>query len=463
DGVLVSDYTGVMELMSHGVAATREDAGRLGLNAGVDVDMVSAIYLQDLPAAVEAGRVPLAEVDASVRRGRNAKVRLGLFHDPYRCRGQPARPEALTLAPEHRAAARRMAQRSMVLLENEGGVLPLSKSIRTLAVVGPLADEPWAMLGNWVGIGRPEDAVTPLAALKAGLGETELIVAKGADIEGDDTSGFDDAVRAARQADAVLMFLGEHPEMSAEANNRTSLDLPGVQEQLALAVAATGKPVVVVLVNGRPLSTGALQGRVPVILEAWFPGVEGGNAIIDLLFGEVSPSGKLPVTVPRNVGQVPIYHAHRNTGRPPDQDNKFTSKYIDVHWTPLYPFGHGLSYTTFGYGQPQVASARVSAASPEQTVRVRVTNTGQRAGTEVVQLYVRDDVARVTRPVREPRGFQPVELEPGQSREVGFARGFEDLALFDAQLRRVVEPGRCTVFVGGSSTAESSVQFEVVP
>lgn len=463
DGLLVSDYTGVMELMPHGIAGDREEAGRRGLQAGVDVDMVSAIYLKDLPAAVEAGRVPLAEVDASVRRVLNAKFRLGLFEDPYRYCRDASRQQALTLAPGHRAAARRMAHKSMVLLENEGEVLPLSKSIGTLAVIGPLADEPWAMLGNWVGIGRPEDAVTPLAALRDRLGQdTRLIVAKGADIDGDDTSGFDAAVRAARQADAVLMFLGEHPEMSAEANNRSSLDLPGVQEQLALAVAATGKPVVAVLLNGRPLSTGELQGKVPAILEAWFPGVEGGHAIVDLLFGDVSPSGKLPVTVPRNVGQVPIYHARRNTGRPPAKDNKFTSKYLDVHWTPLYPFGHGLSYTTFEYGQPQVESPTVAAAEPHQRVRVRVTNTGRRAGTEVVQLYLRDDVASVTRPVRELRGFQRVELQPGESREVEFTLGFEDLALYDARMQRVVEPGTFTVFTGGSSEASQSVAFEVV-
>ncbi|MGY1519968.1 glycoside hydrolase family 3 N-terminal domain-containing protein [Luteimonas sp. A482] len=463
NGLLVSDYTGVMELMPHGVAGTREEAGRLGLRAGVDVDMVSAIYLKDLPAAVEAGRVPLAEVDASVRRVLNAKFRLGLFEDPYRYCKDSARQQALTLTPEHRAAARRMAQKSMVLLENEDDVLPLPKSLRSLAVIGPLANEPWAMLGNWVGIGRPEDAVTPLAALRETIGgQTKLIVAKGAAIDDDDRSGFDAAMRAARQADAVVMFLGEHPEMSAEANNRSSLDLPGVQEQLALAVAATGKPMVVVLLNGRPLSTGALQGRVPAILEAWFPGIEGGNAIVDLLFGDVNPSGKLPVTVPRNVGQVPIYHARRNTGRPPAKDNKFSSKYIDVPWTPLYPFGHGLSYTSFEYGTPQVADAKVAVGEPRQQVHVRVTNTGQRAGTEVVQLYVRDDVASVTRPVRELRGFQRVDLQPGESRDVEFTLGFDDLSLYDAQMQRVVEPGTFTVFTGGSSDAAQSARFEVV-
>ncbi|MDH5833847.1 beta-glucosidase BglX [Luteimonas kalidii] len=463
DGVLVSDYTGVLELVEHGVAADREAAGRLGLAAGVDVDMVSAIYLKDMPAAVDAGRVPLAEVDASVRRVLNAKYRLGLFEDPYRYCKDPGRQAAMTLTPEHRAAARRMAQKSMVLLENEGEVLPLSKSLGTLAVIGPLADEPWAMLGNWVGIGRPEDAVTPLDALRASVGDrTKLVVAKGAAIDDDDTSGFDAAVRAARRADAVVMFLGEHPEMSAEANNRTSLDLPGVQEQLALAVAATGKPVVVVLLNGRPLSTGALQGKVPAVLEAWFPGVEGGNAIVDVLFGDVNPSGKLPVTVPRNVGQVPIYHAHRNTGRPPAKDNKYTSKYIDVPWTPLYPFGHGLSYTTFRHDAPRVARATLAVGDLAQEVSVRVTNTGARAGTEVVQLYLRDDVASVTRPVRELRGFQRVDLQPGESKEVRFTLGEDDLALYDARMRRVVEPGSFTVFTGGDSLASQSATFEVV-
>jgi beta-glucosidase len=463
DGLMVSDYTGVMELMPHGVAATPEDAGRLALHAGVDVDMVSQIYVNDLPAAVKAGRVPMAQVDASVRRVLNAKYRLGLFDDPFRyCSDDGARERALTLTPAHREAARRMAQKSLVLLENEGNVLPLSRSLRTLAVIGPLADHQRAMLGNWAVAGREADAVTPLDGLKAALGDrTRLIVARGADIDGMDTSGFGAAVRAAEQADAVVMFLGEHPDMSAEANNRTSLDLPGVQQQLALAVAATGKPVVVVLLNGRPLSIGALQGRVPAILEAWFPGVEGGHAITDVLFGDVNPSAKLPVTFPRNVGQVPIYYAHKNTGRPPRENEKYTSKYLDVPWTPLYPFGHGLSYTTFRYEAPVVQHAKLTLPVQSQQVSVRVTNTGPRAGTEVVQLYVRDDVTSVTRPVKQLRGFQRVALAPGESRTVTFTLGFEDLALYDIGMKRVIEPGTFTVFIGGSSDATSQVQFEV--
>ncbi|MBD9437599.1 beta-glucosidase BglX [Pseudoxanthomonas sp. PXM03] len=463
DGLLVSDYTGVMELMPHGVAADREQAGILGLRAGVDVDMVSQIYVKDLPAAVKAGRIPMAQLDASVRRVLNAKYRLGLFDDPYRsCTDDGARERALTLTPQHRADARRMAQKSLVLLENDDQVLPLSKSVRTLAVIGPLADHRRAMLGNWAMAGREEDAVTPLEGLKAALGDrTRLVVAKGTDIDSQDTRGIADAVAAAKQADAVVMFLGEHPDMSAEANNRTSLDLPGVQEQLALAVADTGKPVVVVLLNGRPLSIGGLKGKVPAILEAWFPGIEGGHAIADVLFGDVNPSAKLPITFPHNVGQVPIYYAHKNTGRPPRTEEKYTSKYLDVPWTPLYAFGHGLSYTTFRYDVPVVSSATLKPDALEQQVSVRVTNTGKRAGDEVVQLYVRDDVASITRPVKQLRGFQRVSLQPGEAKTVTFTLGFDDLAMYDARMQQVVEPGTFTVFVGGSSDRTQQATFTV--
>lgn len=463
DGLLVSDYTGVMELMPHGVAANRTEAGILGLRAGVDVDMVSQIYVKDLPAAVKAGRVPMAELDASVRRVLNAKYRLGLFEDPYRyCTDDGARERALTLTPEHRAAARRMAQKSLVLLENDRNVLPLSKSVRTLAVIGPLANHQRAMLGNWAVAGREEDAVTPLEGLKAALGEgTKLVVAKGADIDSQDTSGFAEAVAAAKQADAVVMFLGEHPDMSAEAHNRTSLDLPGVQEQLALQVAATGKPVVLVLLNGRPLSISALKGRVPAILEAWFPGVEGGHAITDVLFGDVNPSAKLPVTFPYTVGQIPLYYAYKNTGRPPSDADKYTSKYLDAPSTPLYAFGHGLSYTTFKYDAPAVVKKTLAPSALQQQVSVRVSNTGKRAGEEVVQLYVRDDVASITRPVKQLRGFQRVALAPGESKTVTFDLGFDDLAMYDARMQQVVEPGTFTVFVGGSSDQTREVAFEV--
>lgn len=460
DGLLVSDYTGVEELMKHGIAATRADAGVAGLKAGVDIDMVSRIYVKDVAAKVRSGELPQATVDESVRRVLRAKYRLGLFEDPYRyCDVQ--REKDRTLTAENRAAARSMARKSLVLLDNGNNTLPLSKNLKTIAVIGPLANLQRAMLGNWAGAGRDEDTVTALAGIKAALGEgTKVIYVEGTSIEGGETAGFAEAVKAAQQADAVLLFLGEHPDMSAEARNRTTLDLPGSQQALAEAVVKVGKPTAAVLLNGRPLSIGALRKQVPAILEAWFPGVEGGNAIADVVFGDFNPAGKLPVTFPRNVGQVPIYYNHKNTGRPPREEERYTSKYIDVPWTPEYAFGHGLSYTTFQYSALKLSQPRI-ASNGTQQVSVTVTNTGKRAGDEVVQLYVRDDVASITRPVKQLRGFQRVSLKPGESRTVSFQLGFDDLAFYNAQMKRVVEPGSFTVFAGGNSTDNLEAKFEV--
>ncbi|MDH5823480.1 beta-glucosidase BglX [Luteimonas sp. RD2P54] len=461
DGLLVSDYNAIQELMPHGVAATRTDAGILGLEAGVDVDMVSGIYLDDVPGAVRGARLDEAFVDASVRRVLRAKYRLGLFDDPYRY-SDPRREAALTLTAAHREAARDLARKSFVLLKNEGDTLPLSKRQGTVAVIGPLADDPRQMLGNWVAAGRAADAVTPLDGIRAALGpEVRVLHAQGTGIRNGDTSGIAAAVHLARQADVVILMLGEDHEMSAEANNRTSLDLPGAQRRLAQAVHATGKPVVAVLFGGRPLSVNWLDQNVPSILMAWFPGVEAGNALADVLFGDHAPSGKLPVTFPRNVGQVPIHYNHKNTGRPPDAKDKYTSKYLDVAWTPLYPFGHGLGYTTFRYQDLRVGAARIGRGDPVD-VEVTVTNTGRRAGDEVVQLYLRDDVASVTRPVKELRGFRRVTLQPGESRTVAFRLEPDALAVLDAELRPVVEPGSFTVFAGGSSADTIEASFEVV-
>lgn len=461
DGLVVSDYTGVLELIKHGVAADHAQAGLLGLNAGVDVDMVSDIYRKDMPEVVRAGRLSEAVVDDSVRRVLRAKYRLGLFADPYRyC--NLAREQARTLTPEHRQAARESARESLVLLKNDGKLLPLSKRLRSIAVIGPLADDGRDMLGNWVADGKASEAVTPLQGISDALAPgVRVLHAKGATIDGNDTSGFADAVRIARQADAVVLFLGESQRMSGEAASRTTLDLPGVQEQLALAVQATGKPVAVVLLNGRPLSVSALQQRIPAILEAWFPGTEGGHAIADVLFGDYNPAGRLPVTFPRNVGQVPIYYAHLNTGRPPSATERYSSKYLDVPWTPLYPFGYGLSYTTFAYDGLKVRSAKL-APGDDQLVEVTVVNTGNRAGDEVVQLYLRDDVASVARPVRQLRGFQRIRLQPGERRTVQFALSPDDLSFLDQEMQRKVEPGTFTVYAGGNSEDLIQAQFEVL-
>ena len=469
DGVVVSDYTGIWELTHHGVAADDPAAGALGLKAGVDIDMVSDIYRKHGPRLVREGRLDQRLVDESVRRVLRAKYRMGLFADPYRYCADESREKARTLTAEHRRAARETARASFVLLKNDplhGGapVLPLAKHL-TIAAIGPLADAPSAMLGNWAGAGRPEDVVTPLQGLRQALGEARVLHARGADIDGSDTSGFAEAVATAQRADAVALFVGEAQNMSGEAKSRTSLDLPGVQQRLVDAVAATGKPVVAVLFSGRPLTIEPLHKSVPAILEAWFPGVEAGHAIADVLFGDYNPGGRLPVTFPRNVGQVPLYYAQRNTGRPVTFNDKgepseYTSHYLDAPNTPLYPFGHGLSYTTFAYSGLKVKRARLGPGDTQQ-VEVTVTNTGKRAGDEVVQLYLRDDVASVTRPLRELRGFRRVHLRPGERRTLAFELKPDDLAFYDAAMQRVVEPGTFTVFVGGSSGAEQRVRFEV--
>lgn len=467
DGLVVSDYTGVWELEQHGVAADATAAGILALDAGVDIDMVSDIYRKSLPAAVRAGKLSQATVDEAVRRVLRLKYKLGLFEDPYRfC--DVEREQARTLTPAFRQAAREVARESLVLLKNDGNALPLARGkLRKLAVIGPLADSQLDMLGNWPGDGRREDAVTPLQGLRAALGPaTQVSYARGAGIDGSDTSGFAEAVAAAREADAVVLFLGESAAMSGEASSRTDIGLPGVQQQLAEAVQAAGKPVAAVVFSGRALTLEPLSKAVPAIVAAWFPGVEAGNAIADVLLGDYNPAGRLPVTFPRSVGQIPLYYDHKNTGRPirinPDgKEEKYTSRYLDSPNTPLYPFGWGLSYTTFRYDAPKPKQAKIG-ADGTQRIAVTVTNTGPRAGDEVVQLYLRDDVASVTRPVRQLRGFQRVHLKPGESRTLDFVLKPEDLSFLDAGMKPVVEPGTFTVFAGGSSDASQQARFEVV-
>jgi len=460
NGIVVSDYTGIRELMVHGVAANPEAAGIRALEAGVDVDMVSGIYAADLPAAVLGKRLAEAEVDQAVRRVLRSKFRLGLLQDPYRyC--DPTRERTRSLTPQHRAAAREVARKSLVLLKNEGRLLPLSPQLRRIAVIGPMADDHQAMLGSWAAAGRPEDVITPLEGLRAAApAGMQVLYAKGASAEGMDTTGFAEAEHVARRADAVLIFVGEPPTMTGEARSRSSLDLPGVQEALVRRLQPHAKRMVVVLFGGRPLSIKWIAETVPSILLAWFPGVEAGPAVADVLFGAHNPAGRLPVTFPRSVGQIPIYYNHKNTGRPakPDVDN--TSKYLDSPSTPLFAFGHGLSYTTFSYQNLQLGTSRIG---PHDALDVsfEVMNTGGRAGDEVVQLYLRDAVASITRPVKQLRRFERIHLKPGESRQMQFKLGPDDLAFPGSELRPVVEPGTFTVMVGGNSTDLLEERFEV--
>jgi beta-glucosidase len=458
DGLVVSDWTGVAELLNHGIGADRGAVGKAALDAGVDVDMVSEIYVNALPALVRNGTVSQATLNEAVRRMLRLKYRLGLFTDPYRSI-DPARERAAMLTADNRALAREAGRRSIVLLKNEGGTLPLRKDIRTLAVIGALAADSGAAIGNWAAFGRADDAVSVLTGIRRAVSaRTTVRYARGASPESGDTTGIADAVNAARGADAVVLVIGETPAMSAEASSRASIDLPGAQLRLAQALKATGVPMVVVLMNGRPLAIQWLHDNVPAIVETWFLGTEHGTATADVLFGDANPSGKLPITFPRVTGQVPIYYAHRNTGRPPSVENKYSSKYLDVSYEPLYPFGHGLSYTTFTYGTPRLSAATMRAGDSLR-VDVEVSNTGRMAGEDVVQLYVRDEVASIARPVLELRGFRRVRLEPGERRTVRFTIDIRDLAFYDASMRRVAEAGAFRLFVGGSSAATQEARF----
>ncbi|HEY0728565.1 MAG TPA: glycoside hydrolase family 3 C-terminal domain-containing protein, partial [Pyrinomonadaceae bacterium] len=335
-------------------------------------------------------------------------------------------------------------------------------NVKSIAVIGPLADDRRAPLGPWNGDGREENTVTMLAGIKAGVSaQTKVGYAKGCDIKGDSDAGFGEAVALAREADVALVFVGESDEMGGEAASRSSLDLPGRQMDLVKAIQATGKPTVVVLVNSRPMTFGWIVDNVPSILVAWMGGSQAGNAIADVVFGGVNPSGKLPVTFPRTVGQVPIYYNHLNTGRPPEEQNKYSSKYLDVPWTPQFPFGYGLSYTTFKVSNLQLSAPRMR-ATDKMVVSVDVENSGPRAGDEVVQLYIRDPVASLSRPVKELKGFQRVTLKPGEKRRVEFTLLHDHLAFWNREMRFVVEPGEFRVMVGSNSRDVIEAKFEVV-
>ena len=460
DGFVVGDYTAVQELMQHGLAADEADAAQLALNAGVDMEMVSRLYNKHGAELLRSGRLSQATIDEAVRRILRIKFRLGLFDHPY---ADEAREGSVIMSASNVAAARETAARSMVLLKNERETLPLSKNVKSIALIGPLADDQLDMLGSWNGDGQAADAVTLLAGLKAKVPAAKIVYAKGCDIAGDSIDGFAEAVRAARAADVVIAAVGESAEMSGEASSRASLDLPGRQLDLVKALQATGKPVVVVLMNGRPLTINWFAENSPAILETWFGGTQAGNAVADVLFGDVNPGGKLPVTFPRTVGQEPLYYNHMNTGRPPDANNKYTSKYLDVSWTPLYPFGYGLSYTQFRLQNLQL-SARTIRPDGRVMVNVEVENIGPRVGDEVVQLYIRDVAASVTRPVRELKGFQRATLQPGEKRRLQFTLTPELLGFYNREMRFVVEPGEFKVMVGTSSADqhELTASFQVV-
>lgn len=482
-GLVVSDYNSIEEMIAHGYAADGAEAARLGITAGVDIEMVSRLYATHLPGLVQRGEVPESVIDESVRRVLRVKERLGLFDQPYVEEGQE---ERVLLCPEHRAAARKVAAQSIVLLNNSQGLLPLSASLKRVAVLGPLADDPCSTLGCWSADAKPAEVITPLQAMREALGETRVLYAKGVDLNVPGATGnfedrpaqesnaggtnvataegvalsrlaqtpvaggaFQEALNLAQKADFTVIFVGETANMSGEAASRTNLDLPGRQLELIQAVAATGKPYAVVLMNGRPLSIGWLAEHAPALLEAWYPGTEGGHAIVDVLLGRVNPGGHLPVSFPRNVGQVPLYYNHKATGKAARPD-KYTSKYLDTPTTALYPFGHGLSYSRFELTQLQ---------HQDQEISAMVENQGGPAGDAVVQLYVQDVSARFTRPVKELRGFQRIHLKPGEKRRISFPLGPQQLSMLDEHFQAVVEPGRFRAWISFSSEGGLSTEW----
>jgi beta-glucosidase len=458
DGFVVSDYTAVKELINHGVAANDRDAAEAALNAGVDMEMVSRLFNEQVPGLLKDKKVSQATLDEAVRRILRIKFRLGLFEHPY---ANEATEGSAILTAANRAFAREAAGRSMVLLKNQNDALPLNKNVGSVAVIGPLADDARAPLGWWSGDGRDADTITALAGIRNKVSpQTKVNYAKGCEVLGDSTAGFAEAVAAAKQSDVALVFVGEAKEMVGEAASRSSLDLPGRQIDLVKAVHAAGKPTIVVLINGRPPTIGWIVDNVPAVLEAWMGGTEAGNAIADVLFGEVNPGGKLPVTFPRTVGQVPIYYNHMNTGRPPVADSRYNSKYLDVAWTPQFPFGFGLSYTQFKISNLELGSPTMG-PTDRLKVSVEVTNTGKRAGDEVVQLYIRDLAASMTRPVKELKGFQRVTLNPGETRRVEFTLGPEQLGFYNREMKYVVEPGEFKVMVGSNSEDVIEKSFSV--
>jgi len=463
-GFVVTDYSSINELINHGVAVDLSEAASLSINAGVDMDMQGSAFVSHLDDLVKSGKVSEETLNSAVKRILVAKYELGLFDDPYKYCDKKREKEEI-MRPEYLDFAREFAGKSCVLLKNEKGTLPVREDIKTLAVIGPLADSKADMLGFWSAAGQWEKCVTLLEGINNKVnGTVKILSAKGCNVNDDNTSGINQAVSVARRADFVILALGESKEMSGESANRTDIDLPGVQIELARAVIRTGKPVAVVLFNGRPLAIQELDEIAPAILDAWFGGTQAGNGIADVLFGDVNPSGKLTMTFPRNVGQIPIFYNTKNTGRPINPEKpyeKFKSNYLDSPNTPLYPFGYGLSYTSFKYS---VISLNKTGFQKDDhiTASVDITNTGDRDGEEIAQLYVYDLVGDVTRPLKELKGFKKVLIEKGKTVSVTFTLSPSDLSYYHTDMSFSFDPGDFELFIGPNSSEGSSVSFSIL-
>ncbi|WP_336982267.1 MULTISPECIES: beta-glucosidase BglX [unclassified Cedecea] len=483
-GITISDHGAIKELIKHGVASDPKDAVRIALNSGINMSMSDEYYSKYLPELVKSGAVPMKELDDAARHVLNVKYDMGLFNDPYSHLGPKDSDPVDTNAESrlHRKEAREVARESMVLLKNRLQTLPLKKT-STIAVIGPLADSKRDAMGSWSAAGVAAQSVTPLEGIKNAVGQQgKVVFAKGANVTDEkDIVEFlnqyepavtvdprtpqamiDEAVKTAKNADVVVAVVGEAQGMAHEASSRTNLTLPQSQRDLIAALKATGKPLVLVLMNGRPLALVKEDQQADAMLEAWYGGTEGGNAVADILFGDYNPSGKLPMSFPRSVGQIPTYYSHLNTGRPydPEKPNKYTSRYFDEANGPLYPFGYGLSYTTF-----KVGDVKLSAPSMKRDGKVEasvtVTNTGDRAGETVVQMYLQDVTASMSRPVKELKGFKKVALKAGESQTVSFPIDISALKFWNAKMKYDAEPGKFNVFIGLDSARVQQGEFEL--
>lgn len=455
-GFVVSDWDAIGELIDQGIACDSAEATQKAVEAGVDMDMVGP-YHDHLEALVKSGKVPVSVINDAVRRILRIKFKLGLFENPY---VDVAKAKSSLMRPEYLKLARQEAREAIVLLKNENHLLPLSKNVKSIAVIGPLADDKPDMLGCWYCQGKPGPVVSLLDGIKSKLSpRTKLYYARGCGITDTSTAGFADALKAAKKADVVIMAIGESGTMTGEAESRAFLNIPGVQVKLAKKIIALGKPVVEVLMSGRPLTIAWSSSHMTAILETWFLGTEAGNAIADVLFGDYNPSGRLTASFPRTVGQVPIFYDHMNTGRPPSPTNHYTSKYIDLPIGPQYPFGFGLSYTKFKFSNfrvkhnPNVTDGFIVTAS--------VKNVGKRAGVEVAQLYIRQKCASVTRPVEQLEGFKRVEIGPGQTKTVMFQLTPYEISFINAHMERVIEAGNLEIMVGGNSASVISTTVNI--
>jgi len=459
DGFVVSDWGSIREVATHGYAEDLKGAAYKAFTAGVDMDMESLAYLTHLSALVHEGKISEADIDNSVRKILRLKYEVGIMDNPYLYCDEE-REKKVILNPEFISLARESASKSMVLLKNKGNILPLSEKTKSIAIIGPLADSKKDMMGSWSKSGDPNDVVTFLESVQKNYGRNiQINYVRGCNINDNDSSSFKKALDTARKADVIIATMGESASMSGEASCRGKIELPGVQEELLKELKKLGKPIVLVLFNGRPLAIPWENENISGIIEAWFPGIQAGNAICDILFGKFNPQGKLTVTFPNTSGQVPIFYNHKNTGRPIQHaTDVFVSRYLDQPVKPLFPFGYGLSYSTFEYSSITINKTKIT-NSDTLYASLTIKNTGNYRATETVQLYIRDLVASVTRPVKELKAFQQIELKPGETKRIIFSLKESDLRFWNDKKQYLSEPGLFNLFIGPDSENLKQVDF----